>query len=67
MCDDHVIQSEKHVSQLNEKNECLTSNIQQQTAHCKAMETEQVSSGTFLLDCTNVVAMVTQVTTSSKV
>ena len=51
MCGNHVIQSEEHTKQLNEENDRLTSNIRQEAAHCKAMETEQVSSGTSLLDC----------------
>lgn len=42
-CDDHVIQSQEHISQLNEEKDRLASNIQQEVAHSNAMETEHVS------------------------
>ena len=42
-CDDHVMQSEEHITQLNEEKDCLASNIRQEVAHSNAMETEHVS------------------------
>ena len=42
-CDDHVMQSEEHISQLNEEKDQLASNIRQEVAHSNAMETEHVS------------------------
>ena len=45
------MQSEEHISQLNEEKDRLASNIRQEVAHSNAMETEHVSDTVAMISC----------------